>query len=79
MAQALADARDAAESASRAKRAFLANTSHEIRTPLHGVIGLTRLALQERTGDEMRMQYLLQIQDSASGLADVMGKILDMS
>jgi PAS domain S-box-containing protein len=75
----LAAARDAAESASKAKSAFLANTSHEIRTPLNGLLGLTRLAMQAGLADMRRQQYLAQILDSAQSLADIMSDILDVS
>ncbi|MEP7102914.1 MAG: PAS domain S-box protein [Burkholderiales bacterium] len=77
--EALAAARDAAEAASRAKSAFLANTSHEIRTPLNGLLGLTRLAMQADLPQQRRQQYLAQILDSAQGLAGIMSDILDVS
>ncbi len=77
--EALAAARDAAEAASRAKSAFLGNTSHEIRTPLNGLLGLTRLAMQEGVPEARRQQYLAQILDSAQGLAGIMSDILDVS
>ncbi len=77
--EALAAARDAAEAASRAKSAFLANTSHEIRTPLNGLLGLTRLAMQEDLLDSRRQQYLAQILDSAQSLAGIMSDVLDVS
>jgi signal transduction histidine kinase len=38
-------AKEAADSANRAKSAFLANMSHEIRTPLNAIIGMTELVL----------------------------------
>ncbi len=77
--QALAAARDAAEAASRAKSAFLANTSHEIRTPLNGLLGLARLAMQEDLVDARRQQYLNQIFDSAQSLSSIISDILDVS
>ena len=77
--EALAAARDAAEAASRAKSAFLANTSHEIRTPLNGLLGLTRLAMQQDLPEARRQQYLAQILDSAQALAGIMSDILDVS
>ncbi len=77
--QALAAARDAAEAASRAKSAFLANTSHEIRTPLNGLLGLARLAMQEDLAQARRQQYLNQIFDSAQSLSGIISDILDVS
>ena len=75
--QALAQARDAAEAASRAKSAFLANTSHELRTPLNALIGLAQLA-----GDAdaaQRHGYLQQIGQTAQALSAIISDILDLS
>ena len=77
--QALAAARDAAEAASQAKSAFLANTSHEIRTPLNGLLGLARLAMRPDIEAERRQHYLEQILDSAQGLSGILSDILDIS
>ena len=74
----LARARDAAEAASRAKSAFLANTSHELRTPLNGMIGLARMARDE-PADPKRRQMLDQLVHSAQGLAEIITDILDVS
>jgi PAS domain S-box-containing protein len=76
---ALAAARDAAEAASRAKSAFLANTSHEIRTPLNALLGLARLALGETIDAPTRSHYLEQILASAQGLEGILSDILDFS
>ena len=75
----LATARDAAEAASRAKSAFLANTSHELRTPLNGMLHLAQLARDPGLETTRRNQYLEQIADSAQSLAGIISDILDLS
>ncbi len=77
--QDLAQARDAAEAANRAKSAFLANTSHEIRTPLNGVLALARLARDPGLTPERRQRYLDQIHDSAQLLNGILTDILDVA
>ncbi|MBK9020348.1 MAG: response regulator [Sulfuritalea sp.] len=74
----LAQARDAAESASRAKSVFLANMSHELRTPMNAIIGMTNLALR-CTSDPRQTDYLGKSLAGAQHLLAVINNILDLS
>lgn len=75
---ALAQAKDAAEAASRSKSEFLANMSHELRTPMNGVIGMIELARMNALDGES--DELLKIaRNSAESLLAILNDILDVS
>lgn len=77
-AQALEDAKAAAEQAAEAKASFLATMSHEIRTPMSGVLGMLEMLSHTRLDGEQR-RVVATLEDSAQMLRQILDDILDFS
>ena len=80
-AQALTEARTAAERANRAKSAFLANMSHELRTPLNAILGFSEMLRDGHAGapGPTWLGYAGHINDAGSHLLSVINDVLDLS
>lgn len=79
---ALAQARDDAQKADRAKTQFLANVSHELRTPLNAILGFTDFLIERDSLPNKPPnidEYLGLIQKSAAHLSNLIDDLLELS
>lgn len=73
----LSIALDNIEKTSRDKTRLMATISHELRTPLNGIIGLSRILLDEDLTEQQR-NYLKTINVSAISLGHIFSDIIDL-
>ncbi|QOX78967.1 response regulator [Trichlorobacter lovleyi] len=76
---ALNEAKEAAESANRAKSLFLANMSHEIRTPLNAVLGFSQIVLHDPNLSAENRHNLQTVNRSGEHLLTLINDVLDMA
>ena len=75
----LAQARDEAQAANRAKSQFLATMSHEIRTPMTAILGYADLLMDSTLNASTRNNYAATIRRSGEHLLSLINDILDLS
>ena len=75
---ALKEAKEKAEEASKAKSMFLSTMSHEIRTPMNAIIGLTNLMLEENPRED-QVESLNLLKFSGENLLAIINDILDFN
>lgn len=75
----LAEARDVAQAANRAKSDFLANMSHELRTPLSAILGFSELMIRDPALSPAQQEYLTFINHSGEHLLGLINGVLDMA
>ncbi len=74
----LRQAKEMAETATKAKTAFLANMSHEIRTPMNAIMGMADL-LSDTALTEEQGKYVRIFRQAGQNLLVLLNNILDLS
>jgi PAS domain S-box-containing protein len=77
--EALRNAKEVAEAATRAKSLFLANMSHEIRTPMNAILGYAQLLQRDSSLGEQQKYQLAVVHRSGQHLLTLITDILEMS
>jgi signal transduction histidine kinase/ActR/RegA family two-component response regulator len=77
----LQDAKNLAESGSRAKSQFLANMSHELRTPMNAILGYSEMLMEDalETNQNRWHQDLSKVHTAGQHLLGLINDILDLS
>ena len=75
----LKDSLDSVESMAKSKNKFFSQMSHDMRTPLNGIIGLSKLALNQTGNVEKTKESLKKIGQLGNQLLELINEILDMS
>ncbi|MDH5592684.1 MAG: hypothetical protein OEY48_07540, partial [Gammaproteobacteria bacterium] len=77
----LANAKEYAEKANRAKSEFLSSMSHELRTPLNAVIGFSQLIVNnpEEPPTPSQEENLGYIQEAGNQLLKLINQVLDLA
>lgn len=77
--EALEFARQAAESANRAKSDFLAKMTHELRTPLNAILGFSEVMNEDSELNDRQREVMAIINNSGEHLHEVINGVLDLA